>query len=698
MKNNNKNREKRFNKAGIMPYFFDERGLKKYASPQIKSAILATFNEQISVPSIPLPPVQVFRENRPHFIRLKLADKTQRLQGKWVLKLENHRMLTGKVKNNIIQLPANLPLGYHQLVLHYANKQAECSLIIAPTSCYQPTELTQGKKLWGTFLQLYTLRSQQNWGIGDFGDLKQFIQHLAPYQADFIGLNPIHALFPANPDSASPYSPSSRQWLNIAYIDINQITEFQQSEDAQTWFNSTEVQARLSKLRSEDWVNYAEVIPLKLQGLRFAFAYFQHKANSMRRQAFADFLVRGGENLQVQATFDALHAHLMANFSEQWGWDFWDKKYQNYASDAVQQFKQANQETIQFYAWLQFIADEQLAECDALCKAHNMTIGMYRDLAVGVTGSGSETWAEKRLYCLNASVGAPPDILGPQGQNWGLTPMNPHVLQQQAYRPFIELIRANMRHCGALRLDHIMSLLRLWWIQKGDSAVNGAYVSYPVDDLIAILALESQRHQCLIIGEDLGTVPKQIVSKLKNAGILSYKIFYFEFDQHGHSRALNDYPYQAMTTLSTHDLPTINGYWRGYDFQLGQRYGVYPNPDILAILQRDRMQAKSKILARLVENQIAIEEGIDASLESNISKKFNHQLQSYVSQVSSALFGLQPEDWLDMTEPVNIPGTSMQYPNWRRRLSADIPDLFADNDIQQLLNTVVKNRHRSTSQ
>lgn len=266
--------------------------------------------------------------------------------------------------------------------------------------------------------------------------------------------------------------------------------------------------------------------------------------------------------------------------------------------------------------------------------------------------------------------------------------MNPHVLKQQAYRPFIELVRANMSHCGALRLDHIMSLLRLWWIPKGDSAVNGAYIRYPVDDLIAILALESQRHQCLIIGEDLGTVPKEIVSKLKNAGILSYKIFYFEFDEQGKSRDLQHYPYQAMTTLSTHDLPTINGYWRGYDFELGEKFGVYPNSDILAILKQDRVNAKAKILQRLQEHNVEIAPEISEQLNSPVNTAFIHCLQTYVANVSSGLFGFQPEDWLGMTEPVNIPGTSTQYANWRRRLSVNLEEIFTDKDIQALLKEV----------
>ncbi|WP_373099591.1 MULTISPECIES: 4-alpha-glucanotransferase [Pasteurellaceae] len=692
--------QKKFDQAGIMPYFFDERGLKKRAPHQIKQRLLNTFHGNLSARTTPLPEVKIFYQNRPHFLPLKHADKKHPLRGSWQLQLEDaSQVIDGKIKRNGIDLPRDLPLGYHNLVLKIRNKRFECRIIIAPTRCYQPAELAQGKKLWGSFLQLYTLKSEQNWGIGDFGDLKAFLRNMQPYQADFVGLNPIHALFPANPDAASPYSPSSRKWLNIIYIDINQLPEFQHSDIAQQWFNSVEVQQKLAEVRSDSWINYPQVMQLKLQGLALAFDYFQQNPTALRQQAFARFVQQGGESLQVQATFDALHQYLSNHFSEQWGWDFWAPEYQDYHSEAVQKFRQKYANEVLFYAWLQFCADQQLAECHEICRANHMTVGMYRDLAVGVTGSGAETWCDKDLYCLEASVGAPPDILGPQGQNWGLAPMNPHVLKQQAYQPFIDLVRANMKHCGALRIDHIMSLLRLWWIPKGDSAVNGAYVRYPVDDLIAILALESQRHQSLIIGEDLGTVPKEIVSKLKNAGILSYKIFYFEFDQQGQSRALQDYPYQAMTTLSTHDLPTINGYWRGYDFELGQRFGVYPNPKVLAILQQDRINAKAKILSRLKENHIEIEDGIDETLSSAVSKTFNHQLQRYVANVSSALFGLQPEDWLDMSEPVNIPGTSTQYANWRRRLTADVVQIFADPEVQALLsavNTVRKNASSAT--
>ncbi len=684
--------EKKFITAGIAPSFINAVGEEEVTTIEVKQSILDTFNGNIHSRTYPIPAVKVFYQDEEHILPLERERKNQKLEGRWLLELENGETLTGLVANEQISLPTDLPLGYHSLTLTMARKKVESRIIVAPKSCFKPQALVNEQKLWGSFIQLYTLKSGQNWGIGDFADLYEFIEKITPYGADFLGLNPIHALFPANPDSASPYSPSSRNWLNVAYIAVHHVPEFQQSTLAQQWFNSAEIQGQLHALRATDWVDYNRVIPLKIEGLKLAFAEFKNAKNQHRTLAFQQFLVKGGESLQVQATFDALHAQLTSLKADQWGWDFWEEKYQDYSNEAVQQFRKQNANDVEFYAWLQFIANEQLQKCHERSQQAQMSVGMYRDLAVGVTGNGAETWNQKDLYCLDASVGAPPDILGPQGQNWGLTPMNPHVLKDLAYEPFIKLVQSNMDHCGALRIDHIMSLLRLWWIRKGDSAKNGAYVSYPVDDLIAILALESVRHQCLIIGEDLGTVPAEIVSKLKNAGILSYKIFYFEFDHEGKSRNLGDYPYQAMTTLSTHDLPTIDGYWRGYDFELGEKYGVYPNPDVLEMLKKGRVEAKGKILDRLREAGWEIPTEITAELNSDMNKGFIQALQWHVSHVNSALFGFQPEDWIAMHEPVNIPGTSTEYANWRRKLSTTTEDIFNDGSVQELLREVNKTR------
>lgn len=651
-------------------YFVDEHGHRVYAQPKVYQKIAKRLGLPKSRPILPL--VKVVKQGEAIFIPLFVADRTQNIHSQWHLRLESGEIISGKCKRNRIELPRDLPLGYHQLTL--SAHTAQCRLIVTPKTAFQPTALQQKQQLWGAILQLYTLRSDQNWGIGDFGDLQQFLTHIAEKGGDFIGLNPIHSLFPANPEGASPYSPSSRLWQNIIYIDVNQIEAFQQSPDAQQWFYSPDTQRQLNEARTKDYVDYAQVMWLKLTGLRLAYQHFKQQPQA----AFDQFIADNGEALRIQGTFDALHQWLSDQFNEQWGWNVWAAEYQDYRTACVAQFQAEHSDLVRFYMWLQFVAEQQLKACNDLAKRLNMPIGFYRDLAVGVADNGAETWADKDLYVLEASVGAPPDIMAPQGQNWGLSPMHPEVLQARGYQPFIDLLRANMKHCGALRIDHILGFARMWWVAKGESAKNGAYVKYPLDDLLSILALESQRHQCLIIAEALGTVPKGMLESLAEKGILAYNIFYFEYDQHG-SKPLANYPYHAMTTLSTHDLPTVQGYWKGYDFELGQKYGVYPNENVLNLLRHNR-HCNKEAIRRAVESVQPLE-----SDSAGITETFNHQLQSYVAATHSALFGTQPEDWLNMLEPVNIPGTSTEYPNWRRKLSKTTAGIFAEPSIQALL-------------
>lgn len=658
-------------------YFVDEHGRRVYAQPSVYGKVAKLLGSPKSRKILPL--VKVVKQGEQVFIPLFVADKTQTIHVNWTLTLESGEILTGKCKRNSIDLPRDLPLGYHQLSLN--GTTAECRIIVTPERAYQPQELAEHKKLWGAILQLYTLRSEQNWGIGDFGDLAEFLTKLAEKGGDFVGLNPIHSLFPANPEGASPYSPSSRLWQNIAYINVGAIDAFQQSREAQAWFNSADIQRQLHEARQKDYVDYSQVMWLKLQGLRLAYEQFKQQDQT----AFEQFIAENGEALKVQGTFDALHQWLSSQFSEQWGWNCWDAKYQDYHTASVQQFQQEQRDLVRFYMWLQFVAQQQLKACNELAKQLGMPIGFYRDLAVGVADNGAETWADKDLFVLGASVGAPPDIMAPQGQNWGLSPMHPEVLQERGYQPFIDLLRANMKDCGALRIDHILGFARLWWVSKGDSAKNGAYVKYPLEDLLSILALESQRHQCLIIAEALGTVPKGMLETLESKGILAYNIFYFEYDHQG-SKPLANYPYQAMTTLSTHDLPTVQGYWKGYDFELGQKYGVYPNEKVLNILRNTRHSNKEAI-RRAVEAVQPLEAD-----SAGVTQTFNHQLQSYVADTNSVLFGSQPEDWLNMLEPVNIPGTSTEYPNWRRKLSKTTQEIFADQTIVQLLEKIEAKR------
>lgn len=687
--------------AGIAASYINAHGKQQAISAETKQRLLEAMHPFTPTQvGSPVPPVMVFTQGRPCILNLNTTGEYT-----WTLALEAHASdksaptatsFQGKIqRRKTLTLPRDLPLGYHQLTLSDETQQWTCQIIVTPQRCYEPDALLTGRKLWGACVQLYTLRSDNNWGIGDFGDLKQMVLNVAKRGGAFVGLNPIHSLYPANPESASPYSPSSRRWLNVAYIDVNQVEEFKLSDEAQTWWNNTETQRRLSEARASEWVDYSSVISLKINALQRAFpAFIQQKSSSKRLKAFRQFVEQGGHSLYQQAAFDALHAHLNAQDPTMWGWPVWPDNLRSADSNSVADFCRQHADKVDFYLWLQWLAYSQLSECFEVCQQQKMPIGLYRDLAVGVAEGGAETWGETGLYCLKASVGAPPDILGPLGQNWGLPPMDPHVMAARAYQPFIDMLRANMTCCGALRIDHVMSMLRLWWIPYGETADKGAYVRYPVDDLLAILALESQRNQCMVIGEDLGTVPVEIIAKLRDCGVYSYKVLYFEHDQENSFRAPQSYTVQAMATITTHDLPTLRGYWQADDLHLGSELGLYPDLEVLRKLHQDREAAKQGLLDGLHQYGCIPQKVGRRADRLAMSPVLNRGLQRYVADSASALLGLQPEDWLDMEKPVNIPGTSDQYPNWRRKLTHTLEQMFSDPDINLLISDLDKRRRK----
>lgn len=682
--------------AGISASYINAYGKPQAISQETQQQLLmamgglSALHEQ-QAEQTPLPVVKVFTSGSP--IQLPIGGDGDY---QWQLQTEQGECYQGRISaQKTLTVEASLPQGYHRLILEQGLQQWQCSVIVAPKRCYEPDALLTGKKLWGACVQLYTLRSEHNWGIGDFGDLRQMLEQVEERGGAFIGLNPIHALYPANPQSISPYSPSSRRWLNVIYIDVNQVDEFQRSEAAQTWWEQSDVQSHLTLARASEWVDYPQVMQLKLTALRLAFPLFvARKVDDVRVQAFHQFVEQGGSSLHQQAAFDALHAHLSKNDPMMWGWPVWPEKYRDGHSRAVEEFCHEHAQEVNFYLWLQWLAASQFDDCFRISQSRNMPLGLYRDLAVGVAEGGSETWCDRELYCLKASVGAPPDILGPLGQNWGLPPMDPHVMEARAYQPFIDLLRANMTSCGALRIDHVMSLLRLWWIPYGQAASQGAYVAYPVDTLLAILALESQRHRCMVIGEDLGIVPTEIVSKLRDSGVYSYKVLYFEHDSENTFRAPQSYPVQAMATITTHDLPTLRGYWQSDDLTLGSELGLYPDAEILEQLYQDREESKQGLLEGLHHYDCVPKKLGNKAAQLEMSPVLNHGLQYYIADSASALLGLQPEDWLDMAAPVNIPGTTNEYPNWRRKLTVSLEGMFADSDVNGLLNELDRRRKK----
>lgn len=603
------------------------------------------------------------------------------------------------VEFQLYEITLDIPfdVGYHKLtLLEQGNEEplAEMSLIITPSSCFKPKAIEEGKKLWGTSVQLYCLRSDNNWGVGDFSDLKQLLKKTAENGGDFIGLNPIHALYPAQPQNASPYSPSSRKWLNILYTDITAVSEFKHCDVMQRQCSTTEFQQHLSALREVEWVDYKQVTEVKLNALRELFSTLNNgkSVNAARMIAFKDFIIDKGEPLQQQATYDALHFSFLAKDEGAWGWPAWPEDFQAFTSEGTTQWRVDNEHEILFWCYCQWVTETQLEEADKLAKSLGMTLGLYRDLAVGVSKGGSDIWANHDAYYENISIGAPPDVLGPLGQCWGLPPLSPEQLSKTSYQPFIDLLQSNMKHCGALRIDHVLALLRLWWVPEGATAAEGAYIYYNVHDLLNILALESVRNQCLVIGEDLGTIPEGIDVLLKDAGVYSYKVFFFEQAPDGGFISPNHYIQQAMATLSTHDIATIKGYWHCEDLYLGRTLGLYPDPEVFDRLLHDRIASKQQILNSL-HGHHSVPDGLyqDANT-TGMDKALNFALQKHLAAGSPSLLSLQLEDFLEMDQPVNVPGTSNEYRNWQRKLTRNVDEIFADQDIVHLLKALTEAR------
>ncbi len=588
-----------------------------------------------------------------------------------------------------LALPTDIAHGYHSLhATLEGGADAECPLIVAPQACVEPPALRDGRRLWGVAAQLYTLRSRENWGIGDFGDLEQAVRGFAPSGASFIALNPLHALFPANPWHFSPYSPSSRHFLNVFYIAVERVPEFADCAGARASVAAPEFQAELARLRGTANVDYPGVAAAKLPLLRTLYDHFlrEHaERGTGRAGAFRAYTAGRGEPLRIHALHDAIDGYLRAQDSDRyWGWPVWPAELGDPSQPGAREFEETHSHEVGFHQWLQWIAEEQLGAVQRLARGLGMAIGLYGDYAVGVNPSGSETWSDQALYRRSAGVGAPPDALALKGQDWGIPPQDPNVLKAGGYRPFRELIAANMRHFGALRLDHIMALYRQWWVPVGRDASDGGYVQYPFDDLMSVLALESERCSCLVIGEDLGTVPREVRREMEAREVYSYRVLLFEKDWDGRFLRPDEYPRRAIATATTHDLPTVAGYWSGNDIELRGRLALYPSEETRLHVTNERANDRRALLVALESAGLAppVKEGgqqYDALC---------HAIHVYLARSASALVALQVEDLVGMTEPVNVPGTSHEYPNWQRKMSCTLAEVFASDGVRRVLGDV----------
>ena len=584
-----------------------------------------------------------------------------------------------------------LPHGYHRLtLLDEAGPVGASLLIVAPPACYWPAALEQGGRVWGPTAQLYTIRSSRNWGIGDFTDLAFLAEQWGSRGAAVVGLNPLHALFPENPAHASPYSPSNRLYLNALYLDPEAVPDFVESEEARTLVSRKTFQQRLAALREPELVDYPGVAKAKRLVLELLYAGFRtrHLAHgTARAAAFRAFQAKEGRPLRLHALFEALQERFRRKNEAVTGWLQWPEPYRHPAHPSVARFEHEQVERIEFFEYLQWNTALQLESAKRKARAQRMQIGLYGDLAVSVDPGGAEVWSGRDFFAMDASVGCPPDALGPTGQDWGLPPLLPHRLAEAAYEPFIRLLRANMAQPGALRLDHVMGLRRLFWIPRGSKASEGAYVAYPFDDLLGILALESHRNSCLVIGEDLGTVPEEVRTAMARERILSYRVLLFEREHGGDFKAPARYEPQAIVAGATHDLPTLAGFWTARDLLLREQLGLFANRE-----QRDgefwnRNEDRHRLLAALQREGLSAGPA-DASASGPMPVELSHAVHAFLGHTPCKVMVVQLEDLIGVDTPVNVPGTMNEYPNWRRKLPADIEALAGSPVLETLTATL----------
>jgi len=650
-----------------------------------------------------LPPVLVCREHALPYrlcLRLPLTARAQRFS--WTLELEAGESRSGEFRpkqlqelrrqevNGICHLEVAfdwheaLPPGYHRYVLRSDDGStiADTTLIVTPERCYLPERMAGGERAWGPALQLYGLRSEHNWGMGDLGDLRTAVRQWGRRGATVVGVNPLHALFLHSPRHASPYSPSSRDFLNALYIDVEAVATEEDCAEVIALLRSADWRQQLAALRQREQVDYDGVARAKLPVLAQLHAHFrqQHLApQTARGKAFRTFQSAQGEALRRYAIFHALQEHLHAADPAIWGWPAWPAACRDPAAPAVARFAQEHAPRVEFHEYLQWLADMQLGRVQDEARALGMEIGLYRDLAVSIAPGGAQTWSHQDLYALDASVGAPPDLINLAGQNWGLPPPRPAALRGAAYAPFIATLRANMRHAGALRIDHVMCLSRLFCIPAGGTGAQGTYVSYPFEDLLGIVALESRRNRCVVIGEDLGTVSDEVRAGLHRTGVLSYRVLFFERDAAGEFRPPGDYPVDALVTASTHDLPTLAGYWHGRDLELRASLGLFREASQCATQQDERARDRLRLLQALQrDGLLPAGLSVDQPAPPEMTPALALAIHTWLARTPSRMLVFQLEDVLGVAEQANLPGTIDEHPNWRRTLPLTLEQMDDD--------------------
>jgi 4-alpha-glucanotransferase len=554
-------------------------------------------------------------------------------------------------------LPAFTEPGYHRVLA----PDGAFTVATAPERCLTVADLSGKKSTWGISTQIYSLRSAGDGGIGNFAGVAALGRAAGKLGADALAISPVHALFGADPSHYSPYSPSTRLFYNPLHAEPTLVIPEDVVREAIARCGIADEMSRLEQLRDVDWI---AATPTRWKLLRELYHIVRHQGGdeSQWRMNYDNFIREASSLLKSHATFEALHASILARNPGAWHWRDWPVEFRDPDSPEVAEFAQQNEGEIHFQMFLQWLTGRSYAEAQRACRDSGMAMGLIADLAIGMEGSGSHAWSRQQDVLSGVSVGAPPDYYAINGQDWGLTTFSPRGLVATGFAPFIETLRAALRYVGGIRIDHVMGLSRLWLIPRGAKATEGAYVHFPSETMFRLIALESWRHKAVVIGEDLGTLPDGFQDYLRGQGIAGMRVLRFERDANGFTRPEHwDQEAAAMTT--THDLVPTAGWWSGADIERG------PEAD-----EKQSVRAWDRGLlwssfqrAGVAEGERPEPENADVVVDAAVR---------LIAKTPCQMKLLSMEDVLGVRTQPNVPGTTTEKPNWRHRLDGDAADLL----------------------
>ena len=552
--------------------------------------------------------------------------------------------------------------GYHQVQIG----DQRATLAVAPERCFSVSDAAPGQRPWGIAAQLYSLRRPGDGGLGDFGALRQFVEAAGRSGAAAVAISPVHAQFSADVNRFSPYSPSSRIMLNVLHAEV------QLEGDAARALEGASL---------VDWPNAAQ---LRLAEMRRLF----DAADPATSAALQEFRRQGGDALETHARFEVLHAHMYGADPARWHWRTWPEQYRDPGSSAVREFATEHEREVALHAFMQLLADRSLGSAQRAARAAGMPIGLIADLAVGADSGGSHCWSRQAETLTGLTVGAPPDLLSAEGQSWGLAAFSPRGLVRNGFGAYLEMVRSAMRHAGGIRIDHAMGLARLWVVPDGAAASEGAYLAFPLRDLLRLIALESVRSRAVVLGEDLGTVPDGFPEQLQDAGILGMRVLWFE----RHSGLFTEpgtWTRGAAGMTTTHDLPTVAGWWAGRDDEWREELDLSSADADSA--REERRQDREALWNAFLHSGAA--EGAAPSLDDGAVVA--DAAARHVGSAACELVIIPVEDALALVEQPNLPGTLDEHPNWRRRLDGEAAMLLDDPSASRRLAALAAARTQS---